>query len=449
MTHAGGYPRVLVVDSTPFCRHVNNGIVKSNLFQGWPREGLAQIVYANVQPGFDVCEAYWALTKTSIVLGAVGLARDESLRGTAALPGTMFDPLEAHAFEARPGIERMLSRLSSAIRVPIGETVLRLPSAKSRRLTAWIRRFAPEAVFTMGGLTPILRLAALIAQSERVPLIPYFTDDWVTCIYPSGPFHSLLRRSFAHWFRRCLQLSTVRMTSSAAMSREYERRYGGRFETFANPVEPFEAHEEPKRACVQLCFIGSLSPNRWQPLRAIGVALERLRKRGVLGELVIYSLPEDLRRFGQHFAGFEAIVIGGTVAPSEVGRRQLDANILVHVESFDAESRMLTRYSLSTKIPQYMMAGRCLLAVGPAEAASIRYVRDSGAGPAVSTDDTSVLCDELARLLTDPLLRQAYGVQGRQTAVLRHDATTAREQFRTLVAEAYSDHVRGGDSCRS
>ena len=307
-----GYPRVLVVDTTPFCRHLNNGIVKSNWFQGWPKQALAQILYANVQPGFDVCDQYWVLTKTSILLGTAGLARDNSLRGTGELADTIYDPAAAHAFEARPWIERMLSGLSGSIRTPIGEAILRLPSVHSQALTDWIRRFAPEIVFTMGGSAFILRLAAKIAQSEQIPLIPYFTDDWVNCIYPSGPFHSTLRRSFVYWFRRCLDLSTVRMTASDAMAREYEERYGGRFEAFLNLTERFETTPEPERACVRFCFIGSLAPNRWQPLRSIGIALARLKEKGILGELVIYTFPEEFRRFGKHFDGCETIVAGGT-----------------------------------------------------------------------------------------------------------------------------------------
>ena len=375
VTDSGRYPRVLVVDASPFCRHFNNGIVKSNLFQGWPKQALAQIVYANVQPGFDVCEQYWVLRKTSILLGAVGLAGDESLRGTGGMAGTIYDPAAVHAFEARPRIERMLSGLSSSIRTPIGEVILRLPSVNSRPLADWIRRFAPQVVFTMGGLAPILRLAARIAQSERVPLIPYFTDDWVNCIYPSGPFHSTLRRNFEHWLRRCLDLSTARMTASDAMAREYQQRYGGRFEAFLNLTERFETTPEPERACVRLCFIGALSPNRWQPLRSIGMALARLRERGILGELVIYTFPEDFRRFGKHFEGCEAIVAGGTATPGEVRGLQLDANGLVHVESFDEASQLITRLSLSTKIPQYLMAGRCVFAFGPAEGADRKSTR--------------------------------------------------------------------------
>ena len=440
VTDSGRYPRVLVVDASPFCRHFNNGIVKSNLFQGWPKQALAQIVYANVQPGFDVCEQYWVLTKTSILLGAVGRVGDESLRGTGGMAGTIYDPAAVHAFEARPRIERMLSGLSSSIRTPIGEVILRLPSVNSRPLADWIRRFAPQVVFTMGGLAPILRLAARIAQSERVPLIPYFTDDWVNCIYPSGPFHSTLRRNFEHWLRRCLDLSTARMTASDAMAREYQQRYGGRFEAFLNLTERFETTPEPERACVRLCFIGALSPNRWQPLRSIGMALARLRERGILGELVIYTFPEDFRRFGKHFEGCEAIVAGGTATPGEVRGLQLDANVLVHVESFDEASQVLTRLSLSTKIPQYLMAGRCVLAFGPAEGASIRYVADSGAGIAVSTDDEDGLCAGLERLLTRPALRREYAARARQTAV-RHDAAAERERFRTIVSEVHSQWV--------
>src|ERR1039457_6325133 len=152
VTDSGRYPRVLVVDASPFCRHFNNGIVKSNLFQGWPKQALAQIVYANVQPGFHVCEQYWVLTKTSILLGAVGRVGDESLRRTGGMAGAVYDPAAGHAVEARariggvavasydpagvpafqprPRIERVLAGLSSSIRMPIGEVILRLPNSR-------------------------------------------------------------------------------------------------------------------------------------------------------------------------------------------------------------------------------------------------------------------------------------------------------------------------------
>ncbi len=76
--------------------------MKINRFQGWPEQALAQIMFTNEQPGFDVCQEYWVLTKTSILLGSVGLAGDQSR--TKPEVDTIHDPAAAHAFQARPRI---------------------------------------------------------------------------------------------------------------------------------------------------------------------------------------------------------------------------------------------------------------------------------------------------------------------------------------------------------
>lgn len=431
-----GFPRVLVVDATPFNRQTNNGIMKSNLFDGWPKSALAQIGYSNVQPGFDVCEHYWPLRKTSILLASLGFARDASIEVPHDLAGSIYDPEAAPSFESRPRIEILFAGLSKSIKQPIGEVILRLPSVMSGSLRRWIDRFAPQVVFTLGGTAPILRLAAKVAQLYEIPLVPYYTDDWVSCIHEGDLCGYFLRRGYVYWFHRCLGLSTVRLTASDAMTREYQARFGGRFETFMNLTDRFDPPPEKARPCLRLSFIGALSPNRWQPLRSIGIALSKLRERGTDGELVIYSFPDDIRRFGPYLAECDAIQVVGTAAPHEVKRIQSEANVLVHVESFDGTSRRITRLSLSTKIPQYLMAGRCLLAYGPPEAASIRYIADTGTGLAVSVNDVDVLSTELERLISSPVLRLTYAARARQTALQRHDASTERKRFREIMAEA-------------
>ncbi len=336
----------------------------------------------------------------------------------------------------------MLSGSSNQFAGRLGEVIHRLPRSIPGPCHEWIRRFAPEVVFTMGGgFSPILRLAARIAQSRTNSSLSRISRRLGQLHLPQSRFRTALHRSFEHWFGRRRNLSTVRMTASESMAKEYQQRYGGRFEAFPNLIERFESTPEPDRPCVRLCFIGSLLPNRWQPLHSIAMALEMLRARGIAGELVIYSPPEDLRRFGKYLEGCEAIVMGGTAAPDEVRGLQLGANVLVHVESFDETSRQLTRFSLSTKIPQYLMAGRCIFAVGPAEAASIRYIADSGSGIAVSTDDPAALCATLERLLTNPDLRREFAAQARKTAVTRHEATAEGERFRAVVCEVQMEQA--------
>jgi glycosyltransferase involved in cell wall biosynthesis len=112
------------------------------------------------------------------------------------------------------------------------------------------------------------------------------------------------------------------------------------------------------------------------------------------------------------------------------------ANVLVHVESFGSAERQYTRLSVSTKIPQYMSAGRPILAYGPGDVASCQYVQDSSSGVVVGRQDRQDLTDALRRLCADADLRARLGRQGWLTAIDKHNAETVRERFRAVLAGA-------------
>jgi len=68
------FPKILVIDHSPFNRTHNNGIVKSNLFQDWPKDRLAQILYSGPFPSFDVCSHYWEIQKRDVLKGILRIA---------------------------------------------------------------------------------------------------------------------------------------------------------------------------------------------------------------------------------------------------------------------------------------------------------------------------------------------------------------------------------------
>jgi glycosyltransferase involved in cell wall biosynthesis len=436
------YPRVLVVDPCPFNRNRNTGILKSSLFEGWPKDRLAAVDYSNIQPGFDVCEQYWRLTKTDILRGVVGLSPGAgAIDRPRNLEGSPFDPAEAFRYEARPEIEQRLSFLNGSMRTCIGELVFSLPSVVSGPLRKWISNFRPDLVFSIAGNAAMLRTIARIAAWRKIPLVLFFTDDWMATAYRGQWGGSILRRSMRNLLRVCLDAARVRLTASEAMAAEFSGRYGGVFEPLMQSVEADVVNSfllpPPARAAVRFTFTGSLAPNRWQPLEAIGKSLMELRAEGIRGELHIYSLPQDLETYGsvfQHVASTVRLV--GTAPPGEIPSIQRDADVLVHAEAFDDHTRLYTRLSLSTKIPQYLAAGRCVFAYGPAELASIRYIADSGAGVAESGESPDALRNALRRIVLNPQLREHAGNSAVKVATTRHSATAQRQRFRHVLAEA-------------
>jgi hypothetical protein len=225
------------------------------------------------------------------------------------------------------------------------------------------------------------------------------------------------------------------------MAAEYSRRYGGVFEPLMQSVEAETVNRSmtppPARVGVRFTFTGGMTPNRWQPLAAIGRALLELRTEGVDAEFHVYSSPQDLETYGGVFRQMApAVRIAGTADPGDIPAIHRDADVLVHVEAFDDDTRRYTRFSFSTKIPQYLAAGRCVFAYGPAELASIRYIGDSGAGVAESGESPDAVRNTLRRIILNPALREQAGHTAVSLAITRHDAATQRERFRHVLAES-------------
>ena len=69
------------------------------------------------------------------------------------------------------------------------------------------------------------------------------------------------------------------------------------------------------------------------------------------------------------------LILGGIEFESEIGLLgHSDADVVLHAESFYEEQILKTKYSFSTKIVDYLQSGSVILAVGPDEISSIKYL---------------------------------------------------------------------------
>ena len=62
------YPRVLVVTADPISRQTGLGITMSNLFQGWPKGKIAQVVAYPSRPDPDICDNFWQVSSSDVPL---------------------------------------------------------------------------------------------------------------------------------------------------------------------------------------------------------------------------------------------------------------------------------------------------------------------------------------------------------------------------------------------
>jgi hypothetical protein len=436
MTLPEDFPRVLIINAEPFWNGSATGLTMGRLFRGWPRDRLGCLFDTGIQPDPSFCAHYWKITPRELWhLG--GLFRifgsHERVEGMSRVSGPENPEMSAAQAWLKANARRLRQHLG-------GQAVRELDAFQiPDQICREIEDFAPQVIYSALGSNLVMKMVLDLAERLDLPVVPHFMDDWPSTLYQASIFRSILRRTMYGQITAILTRSPKRLVIGDAMAEEYVARYAGEFVPFMNAVEPelfgAGALPPPARSSTRLVYVGGLHLKRWLSLREIGLSLRALREEGYQAEVSVYSPPRFAHE-GKKLDYPPFVYYKGSLLPAQIPALLRDADILLHVESFDRHSRTYARYSVSTKIPEYMAAARPILAYGPEELASIRYIRDTGAGLVVGRQDHCELLGTIRSLLESADRRDALGRRGFQTAISRHNAALQREQFRTVLGKA-------------
>jgi glycosyltransferase involved in cell wall biosynthesis len=306
---------------------------------------------------------------------------------------------------------------------------------------SWVAEFQPQVIYSLLGTTRIMGLVLRVSRACHTPIVPHFMDDWPRTYY-RGRLKSVPRWVMLARLRAVMRKSSFGMSICSAMAAEYERRYGNRFLPFMNCVTvPSECPAASRGAVsgpLKFVYVGGLHLKRWQALQAVGRALLALREEGCQAELVVHAPAGSMADFARELRAYPAVRLGPSLAQDQIPQTMRDADVLVHVESFEREVLEYTRLSLSTKVPQYMASGRAILAYGPRELASCRYIQDSQSGVVVGEQDPAALLKAVRLLAIDAERRALFGRRAWGVARQCHDGASVRESFRSVLAKATS-----------
>jgi glycosyltransferase involved in cell wall biosynthesis len=311
------------------------------------------------------------------------------------------------------------------------------------RFWEWAHEFRPELILGNLGSIRQIRLTTEIAEKLRLRAVPFFHDDWPSTMYSSDAATRYPRRVLHSELNRFLGSVDVGLANSEAMAQEFATRYGRPFHDFSNCVEVAEFEPRPTQiGDMEFTYIGGLRLGRWEGLCDIAEAMQAVRQRGQRAVLNIYGPVSDLSLLPDWVQQSEAVRIKGSVPNERAAKAAAGSDVLVHVESFRDEIRRYTRLSFSTKLPLYMAAGRPLLAYGPDEGASCRFVQNHGLGIVVPERNKVKLAEAISTLCGDRELRRTMGIAGRNRALHSHTVRGMGQRFReVMLAAAGADHA--------
>ena len=419
--------KILIVSHTCLSTHNNMGKTLLSYFRGFAPEELAQLYFHRESPSERACCRYYRFTDADALKSLFSRKKLGNRFGVSSL--------------SKSNINGGGSALSFLYRWGQGRTATvhalrallwKCSRWETRRLWQWIEEFSPDAVFFAAGDYGFsYDIAARIARQQKIPLAVCCVDDFYLYNRNEGSFLGRwLHRRFLKTVHRTMEQAEAVFVICESLKREYESRFSKPCHLLHTPAMLY-AGETGKTN--QIAYIGNLELKREASLVQLGRALQKLEIPGIPKCLDVYS-PEKDSKILKYMTMENGIRFHGPLPGKRVQETMASCLAVIHAESFDPKMQAIVRHSVSAKIPDALQNGPCLLAYGPAGIASMDYLLRTGAAFCIT--DPEKLQPELARILSDPQLREETVARAREVAAKNHHPYGGSRLIRQVLEEA-------------
>lgn len=410
-------PRVLLINSQSIYENNATGITLRSMFEKYPTNRVMELCFwkKDLVYGEDhLCESIlmpklsrplWYLFREKLGNGALKKLDRRILS------------------DEKEGNKKSANRKENIKLVLIG--ILDVgPIFYSKEILKTIDEFKPEVVYTMGSTISILRTTLYISERYNCRNVLHFMDNWRQTLYTNSKLMKPFKRILDKYIERIENSNFVGLAISNKMAMEYSKLSRKKYFALMNCI-PETPHEVPAIMQGQttiFTYTGGLHLNRWKELVLVEKCLHELNNDNREVRLYIYTSKTDREKYVDLFNN-EISVFKDYLPHNKVKLAYQEADILIHIESFEPQIIEYTKYSLSTKIPEYMASGKPILCFAPSTLAVYEYINEVKAGIAI--DNYNDLMSSTKKLLNDLNYRVECGKNGIENVLKSHTMETA------------------------
>ncbi len=413
--------RVLVISHNCISRTSNMGKTLYGYFQSFSSKHLAQFYLRNEVPGEDcLCETQYRFTDKDALERLLFCKKE----------GRIF-PRDAE--DTGKNWAAPLYRFGSR-RTVLGCWLRELLWCKDPwnqvQYWKWVKEFDPDVIFFASGDYAFpYRMARETARRLGKPLVVCCVDDYYLHNRNGGNWLGRwLHRQFLGEVWKTMGQAAEIYTICKEMAQEYSQLFGLPCRVLHTPAALPEGALGENRQ--EIVYLGKLELGREENLISIGRTLQKLTQGRKL--LQVYSTDRD----EQHqMCPENGICFHGAVSAEQVALVMKNALAVVHTESFLPQFRKITRYSVSAKIPDALMAGPCLIAYGPEEVASMQYLKANEAAYCITSPE------ELEKGLKEILEKE-----GLQAQILENARALGRNNHGASSLRTWLENLCQGES---
>lgn len=417
---------ILVVSSTPWNGKNSFGNSFSNIFNGIDNIRFANVCCkpGNIENHFDMIG--FQITESMLI---------NNLRHRSHPSGKVVHNCKTDGIQ-RSRLEEQTFNKARLLRWQVffwgRDLIWKAGRWKSTELKKFIDDFQPDLIFQPVYYSSYLNdIAQFVKKYTNVPMVGYISDDNYTLRqFHLSPLYWIDRLWKRTKVKRTIDMCEILYVISDIQKQEYEKIFRPECKIltkcadFENSIPVWPKSQKP----VVLLYAGGISAGRFESLKLLANAVEKLNCEEIISELHIYtSTPLPTKK--QLELSKQGCFLHNAVPYEELISLQKKADILVHVEGLSLKERLQVHQSFSTKLVDYFVLGKCIFAIGTEDVASIKHLIDNDA--AIVACDKKEVYVKLKSIVEEPELIIHYGEKAYKCGKKHH----GKDRMQSMLKE--------------
>lgn len=416
------YPRILIVNGQSMRKENATGITLRSILGHWPNDCLMEVYMGDE----DILYSYGILSWFPIQNYIMKKYNSERIK------------TEFNITSENRGLKSFIKQRIKKICISISDmTMLRVPQSGWEKIDG----FKPDIIYTLGASISVMKVANRASERYHIPIMIHFMDDWSHFLQDEkGIVQKIYKMKLQKWLKKTYTHSKICLAISPKMSEEYQNETGIKHIPMMNSVDlkTYYCKEKESTNTIIFTYAGGLHLDRW---KAINDIIEELKKIDSKNQICvrIYTKAGDIQKYQKYFD--EKIVeFYEYVSHEKVREVYQTTDVLIHAETNNPLLRGYFRYSISTKIPEYLASNRTLLFYGPKDIALYSYLKDNNV--AYVANDKEELKQQLEKILCGKdINRKLMRHNGIELVKRNHELKRSRDVFYDAVIDSIQNNI--------
>ena len=440
MSTQDSFPRVLIFGET-FNNTTGGGITLNSLFEDWPIENVFVLTDRFSETSNTKFRYFYQLgdLEQRSLINKIGI---KSGFTSQKLLFENSEPInEKSDIKAIPPLKKRIYFKAKNIFIKslnllgIYNSFFFLNTSKS--LLNWILEIKPDLIYFQPNSILKIKLLLELHNQTKIPYMVHVMDNFFDTFNKSIICKKAENKEIIRTIQNLIDNSDACLAICNEMAKIYEQRYHKHFSSFQHSVNRkfwdlnYKVNENPEKFTI--LYAGRIGIGTQKSLFLLSDAVAKCNQKYNINIELKIQTTSHVQKTLSRLSKYRYNKVLDPITYIELPKRYSESDLLVLPMDFYKKSFQYIKFSMPTKVPEYLSTGVPILVFAPSQTALYKYAEEAKWAFLHSDPNVDSLTTQLYEIYTNYLKRNEISLIARKVANENHNRTKVKLDFYKLI----------------